>query len=55
MGYCIGASLSKLEIRLVLEELTQHYPSLHLEAGQTLTPVPNFVLRGYQEMTLAID
>ncbi|PZV18846.1 MAG: hypothetical protein DCF20_01970 [Pseudanabaena sp.] len=53
--YCIGASLSKLEVRLVLEELTRHYPSLHLEPEQTLVRVPNFVLLAYQEMVLAID
>jgi cytochrome P450 len=53
--YCIGASLAKLEVRLVLEELTQHYPSLRLEPGQTLMPAPNFMLRAYQEMVLAID
>jgi cytochrome P450 len=53
--YCIGASLAKLEIRLVLEELTQHYPSLRLASGQTLVSVPNFMLRAYQEMVLEID
>jgi cytochrome P450 len=53
--YCIGASLAKLEIRLVLEELTRHYPSLHLELEQTPMPVPNFMLRAYQEMVLIID
>lgn len=52
--YCIGASLAKTEIRLVLEELTRHYPSLHL-ADQSLSRVPNFVLWAYQEMVLVID
>lgn len=53
--YCIGAALAKMEIRLVLEELTLHYPSLCLEPGQNLVPVPNFILRAYQEMVLKID
>jgi cytochrome P450 len=53
--YCIGAALAKLEVRLVLEELTKHYPSLRLEPGQTLMPAPNFMLRTYQEMVLTID
>jgi cytochrome P450 len=53
--YCIGASLAKMEIRLVLEELTRHYPSLRLEPGQNSIPVPNFILRTYQEMVLTID
>lgn len=52
--YCIGASLAKTEIRLVLEELTRHYPSLRL-ADQSLARVPNFVLWAYQEMVLTID
>ncbi|MBR8833699.1 MAG: cytochrome P450 [Stigonema ocellatum SAG 48.90 = DSM 106950] len=53
--YCIGAALAKLEVRLALEELAQHYPSLHLEPGQIITPAPNFMLRAYQEMVLVID
>jgi cytochrome P450 len=53
--YCIGAALAKLEIRLVLEELAQHYPSLRLAPNQTLVPVPNFMLRAYQEMVWEID
>lgn len=53
--YCIGASLAKAELRLVIEELTQHYPSLRLAVGQNLMPVQNFMLRAYQEMVLEID
>ena len=54
MHYCIGASLAKTEIRLVVEELARHYPSLRL-AEQTQVPVPSFILRAYQEMILEID
>lgn len=53
--YCIGASLAKLELRLVIEELARQYPSLRLAPGQTLVPVPNFMLRAYQDMLLVID
>jgi cytochrome P450 len=53
--YCIGAALAKLEIHVVLEELTQHYPSLRLAPDQTMVPLPNFMLRAYQEMVLEID
>jgi cytochrome P450 len=53
--YCIGATLAKMEIRVVLEELTCHYPSLRLELGQNLMRLPNFMLRTYQEMVLTID
>ncbi|MBD3887355.1 cytochrome P450 [Phormidium tenue FACHB-886] len=52
--YCIGAALAKFEVRLVLEELTQHYPGLHLDPGHII-PAPNFMLRAYQEMVLVID
>jgi len=53
--YCIGAPLAKLELRVALEEMTRTYPSLRLEAGQTLEHRPNFVMRGFREMVLAID
>jgi cytochrome P450 len=53
--FCIGAPLAKLELRLVLEELARVYPSLQLEPNQTLKPVPNFLLRSFQEMILLID
>jgi cytochrome P450 len=53
--YCIGAALAKMELRVVIEELTQHYPSLRLVPGQQLIPLPNFMLRSYQEMVLTID
>jgi hypothetical protein len=53
--YCIGAPLARLELRVVLEELPRTYPSLRLEPGQTLTPVPSFLLRSYQAMMLVID
>lgn len=53
--YCIGAPLAKLELRAVLEELTQRYPSLRLDSEQTVEPVPNFVVRSYKSMVLLID
>lgn len=55
MHYCIGASLAKMEVRLVVEELAKTYPSLRLVDGQTIVPVPSFILRAYQEMVLEID
>jgi len=53
--YCVGASLAKLELRVVLEELARNYPSLRLESEQDIKPSPNFILRSYQEMVLVID
>lgn len=53
--YCIGAPLAKLELRVVLEELAQNYPSLRLEPEQRIEPVPNFVVRSHQNMVLLID
>lgn len=53
--YCIGAPLARLEVRLALEELTRHHPSLRLAPDQAVRPVQNFMLRANEEMILLID
>ena len=53
--YCIGAPLAKLEVRLVLEELAKTYPTLRLEAHQTLVPVPSHLIRSLQELVLVLE
>ena len=53
--YCVGASLTKLEVRLVLEELSKRLPSLRLVPDQPFEFNPNFVLRSYQELFLEWD
>ena len=48
--YCIGANLSRLELKVVLEELTVRYPSLRLVEGQTVAYHPNMSFRGPERL-----
>lgn len=52
---CLGRLLAKLEIRLVLELLTQKVPSLRLVVGQEQTYYPNFSFRGPKTLYLSWD
>ena len=44
--YCLGATLAKLEMVTVLEELVARFPNLELTAGQELDFNPNVSFRG---------
>jgi cytochrome P450 len=44
--YCLGAPLARLELRIILEELTRRLPSLRLAPGQTWAFPPNTSFRG---------
>jgi hypothetical protein len=44
--FCLGAPLARLEARVVLEEFTSRFPTLHLTAGQTLRFSQNISFRG---------
>ncbi|MEA2829181.1 MAG: hypothetical protein QOG43_3620 [Actinomycetota bacterium] len=44
--FCLGASLARLEARIVLEEVSARLPSLRLVAGQPLEFLPNISFRG---------
>jgi cytochrome P450 len=44
--YCLGAPLARLELKVILEELTQRLPSLRLVAGQPWEFPPNTSFRG---------
>jgi cytochrome P450 len=48
--FCLGASLSKLEVRVAVEELAARFPSLALVADQRLTYHPNISFRGPQQL-----
>jgi cytochrome P450 len=48
--FCLGAGLAKLEIRLVLEALTQRIPSLRLVEGQDIWSSPNITFRGPESL-----
>jgi cytochrome P450 len=43
--YCLGAPLARLEVRVVLEELSARLPSLRLVPGQALRFQPNTTFR----------
>lgn len=53
--YCLGAPLAKLELQIVLEELTRRMPSLRFIPDQQLVFNPNFILRSYQQLMLEWD
>jgi cytochrome P450 len=44
--FCLGASLARLEARIVLEELTARFPGMRLVEGQTFTYAHNATFRG---------
>jgi len=44
--YCLGAPLARLELKVVLEELTRRLPSIHLVPDQPWTFPPNTSFRG---------
>ena len=44
--YCFGAPLARLELKVLLEELTRRIPRMRLVANQTFTYSPNISFRG---------
>ena len=53
--YCLGANLAKLELRIVLEALSQRIPSLRLTPGQTVQHFPNITFRGPERLLVEWD
>jgi cytochrome P450 len=50
--FCLGAPLSRMEVRIVLELLTRHAPDLEMVADQELSFPPNIAFRGPQRLLL---
>lgn len=48
--YCLGAPLARLELKVILEELTRRMPGLRLMPGQKWTFPPNTSFRGPSEL-----
>ena len=51
--FCLGAALGRLEVRIVLELLTQHTPDIALVPDQTFEYSPNALFRGLKALMVA--
>jgi len=51
--YCLGAPLARLEMRIVLELLTERTPQMELVPGQTIEYSPNALFRGPKALLVA--
>jgi len=48
--FCMGAPLARLEMRVILEQLTKRLPGLHLKPEQSWEYLPTLVFRGVQKL-----
>jgi len=53
--YCLGAPLARLEGQIVLEEMTQRFPSLRLASDQKVEFRPNSAMRGPKSVIVEWD
>jgi cytochrome P450 len=51
--FCLGAALGRLEVRIVLDLLTQHTPDIALVPDQTFEYSPNALFRGLTALMVA--
>ncbi len=52
--YCLGAALTRLELGIVLELLTDRYPAMTLGANRTYAYTPNVVFRGPTTLSVVL-
>lgn len=52
--FCLGASLARLEARVVIEELAQHVERLELVDSDLLEYFPSFLLRGLTRLPVSV-
>ncbi|MFN5061038.1 MAG: cytochrome P450 [Chloroflexota bacterium] len=53
--YCIGAPLARLEAKVVLHELVQHFPLARLVPNQSLDYLPNTSFRGPRRLLVSLN
>lgn len=53
--FCMGAPLARLEMRIILEELTRRLPHMHLAKGQRYEYLPTMLFRGVQQLQVEWD
>ncbi|MCU1359140.1 MAG: putative cytochrome hydroxylase [Ilumatobacteraceae bacterium] len=53
--YCLGANLAKVELRIVLQALSQRIPSLRLTPDQQIRRFPNITFRGPEQLLVEWD
>jgi cytochrome P450 len=52
---CMGNHLAKLEMRIILEELTRRFPHMRIVAGQQFHYSPNTSQRGPEHVQITWD
>lgn len=55
LHFCVGAALSRLEVRVALEELSRRFETISLAETNTYTYHPSFLLRGLISLDLAVS
>ncbi len=53
--FCLGANLTRLEARVALEELSARFESITLDANNTFTYHPSFLLRGLTSLKVTVN